>query len=422
MKASVLKRDKRFEIRADKSLNIQTFGDSNDYPQQVIEIVDASVTGKSCLGVYAKFISGRGFVDDVFYKMVVNSHGQTSDYILDQISKDFAQFGGFALHLNFNANFQITEIYHQPFEHVRFEKLSDNNEFDRVAVHPDWGKRFTSLRKWKKDDIEFIHLFQPDPEKIQEQVDAAGGWQNYKGQIFYYSSAGEKTYPLPIFDAVLTDMNSEEGVSNVNNRNVRNNFLAAGMLVDKVNSDDTDEQESATEKALIEFQGDEEACKIMYIQVESDEEVPEFIPFKGNNYDKEFTVTNKTVEEKIGKAFNQPPILRAENVGANFGADLMKNAYDYYNSVTENERLAIERVLSQIFKYWHDQTPADFSVIPLSYQVKMTLAERLGEKGMESLMKIIENASLTQENKRNLLKRLFDLNEDELNDLTPIAI
>lgn len=422
MKAKALKKAARIDYKNDRGLGIQFYGESNDYPQEVIEIVNASCTGLSCYGTYAKFISGRGLSDNILYKKTVNRHGQTVDYILDQACKDYAQFGGFCLHFNYNANYKITEIQHVPFETVRFEKLNDKNDFNRVAIHPDWGKRFTQLRKWKKEDIEFIDLFKPDPLKIEESIQEVGGWHNYKGQILYFSSAGEKTYPLPIFDSVLTDMNTEEGISNVNNRNARNNFLASGMLVDKVNSDETEDQESATEKALIDFQGDEEACKIMYIQVESDEEVPEFIPFKGNNYDKEFTVTNKTVEEKIGKAFNQPPILRAENVGANFGADLMKNAYDYYNSVTENERLAIERVLTFIFSYWHEQTTTDFSIIPLSYQVKMTLAERLGEKGMENLLKIIENTALQPENKRKMLKRLFDLNEEELNDLMPIVV
>lgn len=428
MKAKVLKKDTRIDLKNDRSLGIQHFGEQNDYPQEVMEILNASCTGLSCFGVYAKFISGRGITDDDLYRKVINRKGQTFDYIEDQVARDLAQFGGFCLHVNYNANFKIIEIQHIPFETVRFEKLDDKGQFDRVAIHPDWGKRMTQLRKWKKEDIEFIHLFNPDPEEIQSQVDAVGGWHNYKGQVYYFSSAGDKTYPLPIFDSVLTDMNTEEGISNVNNRNARNNFLTSGMLIDKVsdnnsaaseegrNTDDTTD----TEKALKEFQGDEQACKIMYVQIETDEEKPEFVSFKGENYDKEFTVTNQTVEQKIGKAFNQPPILRAENVGANFGADLMKNAYDFYNSVTENERMVLERVFSELLKFWFEPVTAEFVILPLSYQMKLTLAERLGDKGMEQLMKIIENTVMSVDAKRKMAKRLFELTDDELNDLIPM--
>jgi len=428
MKAKVLRKDTRIDLKNDRSLGIQHYGEQNDYPQEVIEILNASCTGLSCFGVYAKFISGRGITDDDLYRKVINKSGQTFDYIEDQVAKDLAQFGGFCLHVNYNANFKIIEIQHIPFETVRFEKLDDKGQFNRVAIHPDWGKRYTLLRKWKKEDIDFIHLFNPDPEEIQSQVDASGGWHNYKGQVFYFSSAGEKAYPLPIFDSVLTDMNTEEGISNVNNRNARNNFLSAGMLIDKVSDNKSAATEEGrntndttdTEKALKEFQGDEQACKIMYVQIETDEEKPEFVSFKGNNYDKEFTVTNQTVEQKIGKAFNQPPILRAENVGANFGADLMKNAYDFYNSVTENERMVIERVFSEILKSWFEPVTAEFVILPLSYQMKMTLAERLGDKGMEQLMKINENTVMSIDAKRKMAKRLFELTDDELNDLIPL--
>jgi len=431
MKAKVLKRDNRFETRNDRSLGVQTYGESNDYPQMVVEIVDASCTGGSCVDIYAKFISGRGFVDTDFYKMVVNGKGQSNDYILDQISKDYATFGGFALHVNYNANLKATSLQHVPFETIRLEKLNDEtSDFERVATHPDWGRRLTNLRKWKKDDIQFYHLF--NPELVSEQVIAAGGWANYKGQIFYFSNEGEKTYPLPIFDSELTDMNTEEGISNVSNRNVRSNFLTAGMFINYVNDnknaagrieeeDKGRTQDNGIETALKGFQGDEKAGKMLYIELEDGDTKPEFVSFKGTNYDKEFNVTEESVQNNIGRVFNQPPILRAENVGANFGADLMKNAYDYYNSVIENERLNVERVYTSIFQHWFTPTTGDYSIIPLSYDVKMTLAERIGEKGFDQLVKVIENGVLSTIQKRNMAKRLFDLSDEELNDLIPLV-
>jgi hypothetical protein len=442
MKATVLKRDKRFELRNDKGLGVQAYGENNDYPQQLMEIVDASGTGKSCVGVYSKFISGKGFEDKDFYKQIVNRFGHTNDYISDQVSKDLAEFGGFAIHANYNANFQICELQHIPFEQTRFKALDpDNGFFDKVAIHPDWGKRFINLRKWKKDDIQFIDFFNPDPVEIQQQVDAAGGWANYKGQIYYYSNEGERVYPLPIYDAVLTDMNTEEGIANVSNRNARNNFLTAGMLIDKVADNDSpkvetlgseienerrqeegekrEDERNATEQALRSFQGDETACKIIYIQVESDEEKPEFVSFKGTNYDKEFNVTLASSQSNIGKSFNQPPILRAENVGANFGADLMLNAYNYYNSVTENERLVLERTFTTLFQHWFEPTSGNYSITPLSYEVEMTLADRLGDAQLKEIILLLNDKTLSFEQKVAICKTLFGLSDEESRNLVP---
>ena len=263
--------------------------------------------------------------------------------------------------------FRAVEVQHVPFETVRFENPDDNGDFNRVAIHWDWAKQYGSLRRWKKDDIEFINLYDPSPEVIRGQVEAAGGWLQYKGQVFYFSNDGEKTYPLPLFSNVLTEMNTQEGIANVANRNARNNFLPAGMLVDYVNEAKSDEQQNDSKNDFSEYQNDEKCCAILYSQIEDPSEKPEFIPFTTNNYDKTFDSTRKATREDIGIAFNQPPLLRAENVGANFGADLMKNAYNYYNSVTENERLVIERVFTRIFSVWHEPLRGDYSIAPLEY-------------------------------------------------------
>ena len=429
MKASILKRDKRYETRNDKSYGIQQWGDGNDYPQRVLEIISASGTGASCVEIYGKFISGKGFADNDFYKKIVNDKGQTNDYIIDLIKDDYAKLGGFALHVNYNGLYQIVEIQHIPFETIRFEKLSDDTQdFNRIAIHPDWGRRFLSLRKWRKDDIKFIDLFNPDPLEIEKQVLLAGGWEKYNGQVYYFSNQGDKCYPLPIADTVLTDMSTEEGVSNVSYRNARNNFLPSGMLVDITDDNQTaagkieeGRQDRAVklEDVLIEFQGDEEAGKLLYTSVGTKDEVPEFVSFKTNNYDKEFTVTTETAENKIGKRFMQPPVLRSVDVGGNFGADLMKNAYKFYNSITESERLVIERVFTEIYKYWHEQITTDFSIIPLSYDVEESLADKLGDSQMTKLIEII-TGQLDINQKRNIAKTLFGLNDEEINSLLPV--
>lgn len=459
MKVSVLKKEKRFDSSGSRSLGIQTYGAENDYPQDVMEVVASSVTGGSCVSRYSDFLSGKGFTDEESYQIIVNPEGETCDHILQLIAKDFAMFGGFAIHINYNANFLIDTLNYIPFESIRLEQLDEAGRFERYAIHPDWGKRNTANRKWKKDDIEFIDMYNPTQEAIEEQVEKAGSWANYKGQIYYYSNKGKNVYPLPIFDNALTDMNTEEGISNILNRNARNNFLPAGMVVDIFNSDQAAEEssgeESDTEKSIKEYQGDSEALKLIYIQVESKEEIPQFVPFRTNNYDKEFTVSKADVKDSIGRSFNQPPILRAENVGAGFGADLMEQAYDYYNSVTENERLEIERTFVELFKSWKEQIDLNFQIDPLAFvstssdtsklpteilatltvnekrkligfeelktatDDQTVLAEKIGVGGTQSLVEITSNPDLSPEQKRGMLKVLFALTDDQINLIIP---
>lgn len=415
MKTNLLKRDVRLESRLDRTLNIQTYGETNDYPQRLSEIVDASGSGSQCVDIYAKFINGQGFADSNFYRMIVNRKGETNDKILQKITKDHARYGGFAIHVNYNANLKITEIQHVPFETCRWERPNDEGYYNKILTHPDWGKRNTNIRAFKKEDIKEYNSF--NPETVLFEVEQADGWLNYKGQILYYSNNGEKTYPLPMYDAVLTDMNTEEGLANVNNRNARNNFLVSGMFIDKMNIDTTEQQAEETRENLRDFQGDEKTGQIMYIQIKSDEEKPEFVPFQTNNYDKAFEVTKTTIQQNIGKAFSIPPILRSESISSNFGADLMKNAYNFYNSVTDNERQIITRVYNEIFVLWKNTITFDAEILPLSYNVEMTIADKLGKDGLSTATTIVQDVTLTTEQKRAYIGNMFALTEKEINTL-----
>ena len=419
MKASRLKTERRVESANDKSLKIQSFGKNNDYPQLLTEIVGASATGSSCVSTYKKFIIGRGFAQADFFKAVIDSKGSTVDTLLDNVGEDLARFNGFALHVNYNALYQIVSVQHIPFEWLRFEALDEAGRFDRLAMHPDWGKRNTSLRKFDQKDIVWFHFFNPDPEVIAREVIEAGGWNGYRGQVLYYSGDGERTYPSPIYDAVVTDMSSEEGLSNITYRNVRHGFLPAGMVIDHDNTNNSEEQEKETKQELTEYQGDTEAGKLMYVCLKNGEEKPEFVPFEARNFDKDFNKAEEKIPEIIGRAFQQPPILRAQDVGANFGADLMRNAYDFYNSITETERQTVSRVFSRVFGFWHDPAinpDRDYEILPKVYRVNATPAERLGDS-TKDVLDLLFDTTKGDPAKEAVLKTFYGLEDDEVETL-----
>lgn len=119
---------------------------------------------------------------------------------------------------------------------------------------------------------------------------------------------------------------------------------------------------------LIKFQGDEEACKLGYMEVENKDDVPQLIQMQSNNYDKDYTSGEESVRDKIGRAFNQPPVLRAENVGVGFGSELMRSAYAYYNSITETERYDLTRAFTDVFRNFRGLESADFTILPKKWE------------------------------------------------------
>lgn len=419
MKISRLNTEQQVDTSLNRALGIQTYGEGNDYPQRVMEIVEASTTGSSCVDTYRKFIAGRGFENEAFYRTRINRKGQTVDDVLRACAADRALFGGFALHINYNALYEIVEVTHIPLEWLRFGALNEDYTFNELAMHPDWGRRYTALRRFSKANIERFHFFDPTPATIDAEVEAAGGWANYNGQIFYFSNRGERVYPSPLFRAALTDMSNEEGLSNITQRNVRHNFLPAGMLVDYDNSPNSDEQKEETKRELVEFQGDMKAGQLMYVNVRNGEGVPEFKPFVSNNYDKAFTNAEEKTPEIIGRAFVQPPILRAEDIGAGFGADLMENAYEFYNSITAPEREEMEGVFKRIFSLWHDHninSEANYTIMPLRYRVNTSLAEVLGDN-TDKVVELLYDASKSEQSKRAILSKVYGLDDEDINEL-----
>ena len=60
---SAKKPDARVEVGYNSSLGMQMFGYDNLYPQHLLAITSASGTAELCLGRYAQFVEGNGFID-----------------------------------------------------------------------------------------------------------------------------------------------------------------------------------------------------------------------------------------------------------------------------------------------------------------------------------------------------------------------
>ena len=118
------------------------------------------------------------------------------------------------------------------------------------------------------------------------------------------------------------------------------------------------------------MQGDQNALKLWIIDIDADEEKPEFVPFDITNLDKEYDYTEKSVQQNIGSMFMIPPVLRgiaATNaLGGGFGADIITNAYQFMNSATGNERRMLEVAFRDLLQYYYI-TFQNFTIAPLQY-------------------------------------------------------
>lgn len=364
--------EKRLEIVDLSSLFVKAYGANNLYPQQLAQIIAASPSGTLCARRMARFIEGKGFKNNTLYSYVVNRAGQTMDDILKNISADYACFGGFALHINYNAIGQGVECAHIPFENCRIGLYDTGGYAGKIAIHPDWSgsiKWGGKQVKVSKDNIDYIDIYNPNPAVVGAQIEAAGSIENYKGQVLYVSSAGHLTYPTPMSDPVITEMSTEEGLANISYRNARSSFLPAGLLVREKDSNYSEQEEAEFVKALSEFQGDTSTGKIISVTVEDMESAPKIVPFVTTNFDKDFDVTEKRTVEKIYAAFEQEKFYRVRSGSLYYSASIAAIINNDYSDILISERQVVERTFTRIFNNWFEAVSDDYSITPIYNEI-----------------------------------------------------
>lgn len=383
------KPQKRIDVNYEQRFKLQSYGYDNLYPQNIMAITGASGTAQLCLNRYEKFVEGYGFDDEILSAWKINRWGDTTDDLLKAVAGDLTQFGGFALHVNYNVFGAISEVNYIPFEQLRLEECDDTGYVAHILQHLDWkGEKTRSGKKQylQKRYITYYNVFNPDPRVVQAEIEAAGGIESYKGQVLWVSMDGRNEYPTPIYDAAITEISTDEGLGNIKYRNARNNFLVACMLIAKKGAPRVDENGNEVERQMISdedlkaFQGDTRGSKILYVELENDEDEPKVVEFPVKNFDKEFSVTETSVTERIYAQFHQE-LFYAIRIGKlGFSGDVMQDAYEYYAGEVTTEQRFIERVFTQVFAHWKDKSmPKNFSIKPMKYISATTNNKANGE-------------------------------------------
>lgn len=377
----IKKAPQRIDVGYLSSLGIKAYGRGNLYPQEAKAILDASSTGAQCADRYARFIEGEGIANAAIYGLEVNRYGEKADDIVTAVAQDLANYGGFALHVNYDLACRIVEMQHVPFESCRLQEDDDSGYIGHIVTHPDWTARTTrggKIVKVSKDTIVTYDRFNPDPAIVRAQIAASGGIEYYRGQIMWVSTAGRDRYPLPKYDRVLTDLSTDEGLSNIKFRNARCNFLASAFVITKRSQtlNEVDERQRAVEaqgfaEELAQFQGDETGNVLISLTVDNDEDKPEILSFPTKNFDKDFTVTDNSVVERIYSAFEQEPFLCIRSGKLGFSGTTIHDCYNYYSSLVNKEQRIISRALERVFDNWHEPLAStSCDIKPLTYNVE----------------------------------------------------
>lgn len=361
MRIDVGKIQKRIVRRDDRALGIINYDVDNAYPQRVVDIVNGSGIAKTCVDIFYKFINGAGFEDSTLGNKIVDGERMTADKMLRKNAKDFANYGGFAVHFNYDITGNKTTTNAIPFAHCRIA-IDDKTKMPvAIAVYPDWNREVK--KRIEKKEVDYINLFNPDPEIVKQEILEAGGIENYKGQVYYHGYDGEVVYPLAYYDSELEDIETDSQIKLFKYKNISTSFMAGHMMVVYGQSEGKDENNEELKTGLKEFQGADNYGKIMLIEADTPEQKPELIPFIHQNVDKLFEYHEKSAQDNIRKVFAIPTVFLEAIAGSLGLASQLDDAVAFYNRMTQDERAVIEETYAYLFS---DMMQGSFKIKPLS--------------------------------------------------------
>lgn len=454
-KALLAATEPRIIVPENKQIGILNWDVDNNYPARMRVIVGNSVTASNCLKVYERFVFANGYTDETFAKTKVNDNGDTADKVLRLMVKDKGFINGIAVHINYNAAFEKVSVTALSIDSVRLDIAKE-----KAAIHPNWEKR-KDKGPFKKSDIDFIDLYDPSPEVIAKQIEEAGGIENYKGQVFFWSPFG-LSYPTAQWDSAAEDMQTEAGTKIFRHRTVGQNFMPSQyIIVDDLESEDpqtsgnpdgsrTKQEESFADiitNTVKQFQSPENAASVMVIQKPSPEttfqmEVPDLQHFDGM-YEK----TEKSTDAAILRGFMIPRPLILEGGDSLFSSgEVLRAAAEFYNGITNDDRLELAEISREIFSNWESDInlSEDYSINSLTFKKEISveyfpyftkneireslgaspaeesdadkkmLVETIGVGGTTSLVTILTNPELNYDQKKGTLKVLFNFTDDEI--------
>ena len=356
-------------IRKHEGVNgIMLFGEKNDYPQVIENIILSSVTAKATAGIYAKFLAGKGFTSEMNAAVVgIDQFGAdiTLFDLLCDACYDLAKFNGAYIHGNLNLDFEIVNAKSMPFKYGRIAAVDESGYAAKIGIYNNWDK--DKDLKYDESKIRFYNVFSSKREVFNAQIAALdGNIEKYAGQVYPLFLDKTYIYPLSPLDSAYLDADSESQLALTRNRELRNGMskktifrIKPGQLEEKDENGDYKIGVDPELTSEIQSMMGPDGSRVIVIQ---DEPAIEGDLGKNRNMITETLESNidsdlfqgweTTLGNNIRKAANALPRVLIEfeqgTVGPTSGESI-KQAVSFYNSITDQQRQKISSAFKAIF-------------------------------------------------------------------------
>lgn len=349
------------------------WGPDDRRPQQLLDLIKNSGTATVCIATKAKFIEGNGFLDQTFYKAVINERGETMDQLLTRCATDEARFVGFALLVNINLLGNPFSVYHIPVEHFRLGLPDADGTIDYGFVkHPK--PPGTKGREQKPTRHLVFDPLEPAADRAARVASWEGGPQAYPGEVFYTFAAAAGYYPEPVYESVELDMDTEPRLKKSRRNDTAAGYSAKVIITEIGNANPDQTKLDADAEKYGNFVG-EDGAQIMVNYAESETTKVKVETIEAPDASDRYETDEAAIRANIRGVFQIPTVLYGEAVAGKLGTTQeMEDATKYVQNIVVNtDQRAIERGFTDVFRTFQHPGGAqpflhlkDFSIQNLS--------------------------------------------------------
>ena len=361
MQSKIVEKHKKENKRIfNKRFGVIFDGEDNLKPVIIENLIDSSPTALQCAWINERFLGGAGFEVDL--SKINISDGilpYTPNDLLFDVCEPLSRHQGVWIHVGYNFNYEKVSFNIVPYTLCKLgEKDSKDYNGKILLSRKGWGKDL------KKDEVEVYDVYNPRPEVIQAQVDAAGGWHKYKGQIFFFKFNDKYDYPKSKIETAYTFADTESQLGLYYNGTAKRSFEDITIIRHRAFPNKQDESQFL--QNMEKLSGFENGSSKLMVQDDWDDEREKTGNFKFD------TIKNEVRSDKyahfetscsnyIRKVYNIPPQLIdfvAGKLGNTSGEDL-KTAQSIYNAIISRDQEKIEMLFAELFRnYKEDINPS----------------------------------------------------------------
>jgi hypothetical protein len=428
--------DKRSQLVKDK---IVYFGENNDYPIIMRNLVANSPTGMIVANVYAKYLIGQGFANGLNnYKIGIDAFG--NDVTLFQLLRLFcyqiAIHQGAFIRISKNSSNQIGSLQVTDFSANRVRTPDDSGYFSQIVYNKNFG-----LSDYKEKNSKSYFVYSDNIDVFNSRLAKFDSIESYCGEVAYFalpSVTSSGVYPLSKFDSVYLDLDTEARFSLFKNTKTRFGFT--DVTVVSVAGATTEEAQSAVVNEFTQSMGVDGSNMILLfdeVDAETNRVTEKHVNTSSipSNLDaKLYEILEDRIANNIRKAGNMPAELidyEKSKIGTTSG-EALKQARKSYNDITEDDRASISAFFANLMKSFVDPAVAnvtDWTIEPLTTAEPIDIEQKKQEGFVNlqtskdgivliiNLVGKVQTGQLNIDSAKNILVNLFGLSLEQTNNI-----